>query len=702
MHSDEKPLETLLPRSDVDTDQTASERIEVRRASTEIRVGQWFWLLKDADASTESCTHGGSQIVEHRATSNDKRRWAQPPEGKALDWLGCITGIGSNYVMLQEPQIGNSQRGVRVHMDDFWSHLLFEPNADEVIAQRVAGAQADSARLLARIQEITAQLGVGQVNRIEASGQPGTKPVDKEERALVVMSSAVDANAYKAALVEAQTKTLPELFNQVKSANARMLQWMSAGSMAMSAEVEGMSHIDADIKQRLFTVSLYAGLTEEVVMIRDGQPAATQEKVRVMQQRLYADEECLMHYRAGGLEFKDIDAFDRWLAEPEHMNSLLPFPRCVVAMRVRRTPKDRDFDGSLQSAYIIMNLEHQDKRTFLYMRNGDRLYRLSTELEFDEWIFPSKDEFDPGEPLMFSMFGSRVDKVITRAEYEQRLAAEKDRIRTSRDWEDAQKKLPEEQRSSPPYRRADYDIQGHWHSFDKSSVYYDEAAAAVADRLRKYNRVATILQGLFDRSVVFHPHPPVQTWTPDGFARAIELVYDGSGALHNGEAPDFEEYRARLNATLGAGSVVVGQEQFWLEKEAQKENDRIDRDWRTRHKHHHKTFRPHGNGGPGFVAEIAEWKPRSNVGRFTWLRNRMRGAGYYENDWSPIACTLEVPAQHLLNISAYTPGDFKQFFADRRTRAQYLKWAPALLAAEEFHAGNLNAQKPGELSKDRS
>lgn len=42
----------------------------------------------------------------------------------------------------------------------------------------------------------------------------------------------------------------------------------------------------------------------------------------------------------------------------------------------------------------------------------------------------------------------------------------------------------------------------------------------------------------------------------------------------------------------------------------------------------------------------------------------------------------------LLNVSAYTPGDFKQFFADPRTRAEYLKWAPLLLAAEEFHAGN--------------
>ena len=38
--------------------------------------------------------------------------------------------------------------------------------------------------------------------------------------------------------------------------------------------------------------------------------------------------------------------------------------------------------------------------------------------------------------------------------------------------------------------------------------------------------------------------------------------------------------------------------------------------------------------------------------------------------------------------SAYTPGDYRQFFADPRTRAEYLKWAPLLLEAEEWWAGN--------------
>ena len=40
------------------------------------------------------------------------------------------------------------------------------------------------------------------------------------------------------------------------------------------------------------------------------------------------------------------------------------------------------------------------------------------------------------------------------------------------------------------------------------------------------------------------------------------------------------------------------------------------------------------------------------------------------------------------------PGDFKQFFADPRTRADYLEWAAYLLEAEEYHAGNRDVHTP--------
>ena len=61
--------------------------------------------------------------------------------------------------------------------------------------------------------------------------------------------------------------------------------------------------------------------------------------------------------------------------------------------------------------------------------------------------------------------------------------------------------------------------------------------------------------------------------------------------------------------------------------------------------------------------------------------------------------TVTVPESRLFNVSAYEPGDYLQFFRDPRTRADYLKWAPMLLAAEEFHAGNLEAKEPVEKGR---
>jgi hypothetical protein len=71
---------------------------------------------------------------------------------------------------------------------------------------------------------------------------------------------------------------------------------------------------------------------------------------------------------------------------------------------------------------------------------------------------------------------------------------------------------------------------------------------------------------------------------------------------------------------------------------------------------------------------------------FTWGResNRRRHPSVRQ--------TLSVPAGALLNISAYRQGDFKQFFADPRTRAEYLKWAPLLLTAEDYLAGKIETE----------
>jgi hypothetical protein len=75
---------------------------------------------------------------------------------------------------------------------------------------------------------------------------------------------------------------------------------------------------------------------------------------------------------------------------------------------------------------------------------------------------------------------------------------------------------------------------------------------------------------------------------------------------------------------------------------------------------------------------------------FQWKRlARTRDTGWRGNrDYDdPVNCRLWVPAEDLLCVEAYVPGDFRPFFADPRTRADYLQWAPLLLTAEDWHAG---------------
>lgn len=623
-----------------------------------LAIGQWYWVLDRSDGR--------------------KRRKSE--------WLGCVMEIGSNFVMLRDVGDGGGHSTLRVHLSEVPAVLRPEPDAHAVIQKQIAATEQKLRTHMAAVNAIMARLGVG--DRL-AIGPPAEAP----GHGLATLSGQPNVAAYQQALVRAKDHELPALFQQIKQANEQLAAWMTAETLPMRAAVEQLEGTLGEIDDRIFNVSLYAGLTEQVVCCASGVPAGFAEKLHVMQRRLYMDEECLLNYRHGGMRFAHIEEFDRWLVQPENRDRILPFPRCLVAMRVRRQPVESEWDGSLRSLFVDIDLKEQDKRTFLYIRNGEQVYRLDCDLEFDEMIFPDRAMFDPAEPMMVKISCGRVDQMITVRAYEDRLREHTEikamaalwfKEHPKKAWVAANPKR--DWHFANPYRHeCSLFWPDDWSPFDQTNLYYDECVRQIAERIQQYNRIAVIIQGLFDRSEVLHPHPPVRTWTPDGFAAAITLVYDGSAVLHDGEAPDFEAYRARCNALLDADSVVVGQDHYWQVKEAEKECRRIDRDWRNRSEYRPKLCTPYGNPGPGAVARMAAWNPRTRKATFRWVRD---GKGRY---WPPraIPTTLVVPDSALLNVSAYQPGDYQQFFRDPRTRADYLKWAPMLLMAEEYHAGNL-------------
>jgi hypothetical protein len=317
-------------------------------------------------------------------------------------------------------------------------------------------------------------------------------------------------------------------------------------------------------------------------------------------------------------------------------------------------------------------------------------------------IVPNKEQFNLGEPMMVHMFGRSVDDFMPKQRYDSLCETYKLHRAWMKKWDSKKKGEGRVWYSgdSPYYNEVGNFDPERWSPFDPTNVYFDDAAKEIAKEVKRYNRIAVIVQGLFDRSEVLHPHLPVKMWEGTSFERSIELIYDAMTLTH-GEKPDFEAFRAELNALIDADSILTGQEDFWLRCEAVKENRRIENDYRHRGTPtNYVRYRP-DEFGPPTVGKADEWKPRAKKAIFRWTREsrNYRARSWERNDAIPQS--LAVPVAELFNVSAYKPGDFKRFFADPRTRREYLKWAPLLLTAEDYYAGK-NRRKRGSTTRGSS
>jgi len=617
---------------------------EQRVFSNEItyEVGQWCWLLDK---------------------EGDGRR------------LGCVVRVGSNYVGLKGVVDDRSEWSCRVHFDEVSKRLAPAPDAVQVIRGKVDEHQGNVRRLMKEVQALTARLGVGERAALAAGGEVGQ---------LVVATGPGPVREHKALLLRAKDRLLPDLFKEIGAENKAAAAWMKAELIPLEAESEGLLGLTEKIEGRIFNVELYAGLCEELVEVRPGAPAEAGEQVCLMQRLCYMDEECLAAYEVGGMEFGDLPAFEAWLSRPENFSRIFPFPRTAVAFRVRRERKERE--AVVPSDLIsIMFAEKADKKTFLYFRNGQQLWRLSTGIEFGAQLFPEAGSrvIDRGE-IYADVTWSSVDpeKIISRGHYEDMVRREREEEARYEEW---RKKSKEERAKA--YMHHPMSESHRYVRCTPETVYYDDILRGIAEKVDEHNRLVLVLQGVLDRSLALHPHPSWRLWTPEGFASGVRLVCDDSRALAPGDLPDFEAYRARCNATLKVGSVTVGQEVAWEVREAERYNDRRDRSGRTRGETWYpERYRPDGDPGPGRLASVVAWQPKSKRCSYRWDRESRQWCG--RDPAGPIGCAISVPSSELLNVDAYVPGDWKIFFQDPRTRAQYLKWAPLLLEAEEWHAGN--------------
>jgi hypothetical protein len=655
-------------------------------------VGSWWWV---------------------KGTGHKPSEYDEP----GRKYLACVVEVGSNYAKVKGVTFSN-----RLSLDEF--HDLCKPERDPgaYIDRKVGFRKSRVRKLMAEIQRICHLLGVPLRDVLAPGAEaPATQ-------ALAIVHGTADVKAYQKSLIKAKDKTLPELFAKIKEEHEVMAKWMSAELIPMDAELTAVKEVRGVIADKIHTVELYAGLQEQLVQVREGAPASIETRVHLMQRRHYMDEECLARYEAGGMRFEDIKDFDKWIARDENFTRLLPHDRTIVAFRVRHY--DRREEGGDIASFIALWHENQDnKRTYLYIRNGRQLWRMSTAISFDENLFPRREDSDLLGDDDLWIKASEYDLehgsgIITGRQRAAKIADRRSRrafvAQALWQWHRAGK--PEEHwlytaiaheheqwnwkpgevhaQTGAPYGtwrhdRLHADPVGDYTLLTPTNIYYDDAMKRIQRAAFEHNRIAVIVQGLLDRSTCLHPHAPWRIWTPEGFAAGIELVYDVSLGITPGDAPNFEEYRAQLNRSIRAGCYTIGQSGAWASYMAK----RYGQKWRD--------YIRYDNKGPGRIARVTRVK-RDGSCEFKWTRSRSKAKwirnpkrpGYMMAVYPPIDTGWVCPAEHLTCVDAYTPGDYRLFFDDPRTRANYLRWAPILLAAEDWHARRRTAPDGADEEDD--
>ncbi len=265
---------------------------------------------------------------------------------------------------------------------------------------------------------------------------------------------------------------------------------------ALEAKVDKLSAMVKIASEAIWTIELYLGRFEKIKQLRGGKAAPKDEKIVVRQLVLNMDEECAVAAQHGGIDSHEVSEFDAWVKKPKNLRQVLPELKGIVAFHVRGEAKRQGDPDATRETYFLI-------------RNGERLYRIQTNLTVKSTLFPKQKEF---ERFFFSF---------------------------DHDWDTGE-------RLKKPLR--------------PGSRQYMEAMKKADKRKRHYLRVLLFMQGLIDRTKVFKPlpSPQVNLCDPKQHNQYLRFLRDAEMVLSDGR-PRFDDWMDDINSRMETGMRVIGE-----------------------------------------------------------------------------------------------------------------------------------------------
>lgn len=424
----------------------------------------------------------------------------------------------------------------------------------------------------------------------------------------------------------------------------RMQAMFEAQSALLAGKLGDLNKLLAAAEEAIWTINLYLGKDETIVQVAKGKPAPKDTRISIRQLVLYADEECAIGAEDGGIDFKNLKAFDEWVAVPAHRRQVLPEAKGVVAFKVRRNSKKRED----VPAWIGAEMDKQDKKTYFLMANGENLYRICTELEVGDHIIPVENEHSD---LFFT---------------------------------------------------SDYDYDAR--AYKKEPIYPGDArymaAMEKATELKKhYLCILLFLQGLLDRTAVFAPLPAPRlnllnraVYNNDHLA----FINDAEKLLTSGRPP-FSEWLKSINSKLDVGHRIMGTFSSYesglrnYRRERSGGNERLspsnaeypdDLKLYTIQKHA-------GRGSWFFLYDRDETIYRRRRSRFWSQKERQNGPAQRR-----ASCEIESSDTFILNFDLADVASMEWYLGNRTDRHSYTQMFPLLKAAIQIKHDEAKQEAP--------
>jgi len=386
----------------------------------------------------------------------------------------------------------------------FVQHFLF---AEDGLQQRSKQMHDIMQQLHESDTEQGALLAQSQIPAI--TDESDASVVESQSTDVMLIGSGRSAEQVKHSLKTVKTSAA-KIRNDIATRQSQLSAFIEEQKLIMRKKQEALQLQVKKMEGAIDVINVYLGSHEQITRIRKGVAAPADEPISLRQSFLFMDEETALSKtpsgetlaEVGGIDFRTVGDFDKWIAKDANLNLCLPEQKGMVVFRVRRQKKNYGMDDLFQNF-----ADDEDMKIYVLIRNGTNLHRIWTNLTLPGQLFPDEDE-----------------------------------------WENYFYKMHRGERE--PLR--------------PGSREYMEAMDAANEAQREYMKVLFMIQGLLDRTKVFQPLPEVRVnvCNLDHYNKYLRFVRDGERLLGDGRL-DFSEWLSQANRQLERGCRIVGKFDSW-------------------------------------------------------------------------------------------------------------------------------------------